>query len=189
MKKILMTLAAFAVATTMNAQVWAGGSLGFSTTHNNGDENNTKTFSIAPEIGYNLDDNLAVAVAFGYDHRTPAAGRSTNAWNINPYVRYTLVKAGEFSAFVDGGAKWSTSHTQRAKKNNNSVGVYVNPGIAYNLSEKVRLAAHLGDGLYYNHNWRADYSEDGVLVAPGYRNNGFGLDLFNGVSFSAYYNF
>ena len=38
MKKIMMTLAAVCVAATMNAQVWVGGSLGFSTNHTNGNQ-------------------------------------------------------------------------------------------------------------------------------------------------------
>ena len=181
-----MTLAAVAVATTMNAQVWAGGELGFSTKHTNGAENNTKTFNIAPEIGYNLSDNLAVAIKLGYEHVSPAAGASTNNWTINPYVRYSFVKAGNFSAFIDGGVNYTTGHTQGAKKNNNTFGIGINPGIAYNVSEKVTLAAHLGKGLYYEHNWRAE-SEDGAM--DGYHKNSFGLELLNGVSFSAYYNF
>ena len=179
MKKIMMTLAAVAVAATMNAQVWAGGSLGFSTKHNNGAENNTKTFSIKPEVGYNLDDNFAVAIALGYEHQTPATSASTNKWSINPYARYTFAKAGNFSAFLDGGLKYTTAHTQGAENNNNTFGIYVNPGIAYNLSDKVTLAAHFGDGLYYNHNWTKDVK----------RSNEFGLQLLNGVEFSAYYNF
>ena len=62
MKKIMMTLAAVAVAATMNAQVWVGGELGFTGSHVNGIDNTEKTFTIAPEIGYNLDDNFAVAI-------------------------------------------------------------------------------------------------------------------------------
>ena len=190
MKKILMTLAAVAVATTMNAQIWAGGELGFSTKHNNGAEGNEKTFTVAPEIGYNLDDNFAVAIKFGYAHTNPNKyGEITNKWSINPYVRYTFVKAGNFSAFVDGGVNWSTEHAQGDKKNENAFGININPGIAYNVSDKVTLAAHFGEGLYYKHNWKADYVENDVVVAAGHRSNEFGLNLLNGVSFSAYYNF
>ena len=180
MKKILMTLAAVAVATTMNAQVWAGGELGFSTKHTNGAEQNAKTFSIAPEVGYNLSDNFAVAIKLGYAHTNPNAdGEISNKWSINPYVRYSFVKAGNFSAFLDGGVNWSTEHIQGAENNKNTFGININPGIAYNVSEKVTLAAHFGKGLYYEHNWTKDVE----------RSNAFGLELLNGVKFSAYYNF
>ena len=61
MKKIMMTLAAVAVAATMNAQGYIGGNLGFvnSTNKTNPAAEVTRTgFSIAPEFGYKLDDKL-----------------------------------------------------------------------------------------------------------------------------------
>ena len=196
MKKIMMTLAAVCVAATMNAQVWVGGELGFSTKHVNGSEDNSKKFAIAPEIGYNLDDNFSVAIKLGYSYTSdymvndnavvagvaiPVSVNAGNAntWFVNPYVRYAFVKAGNFSAFVDGGLNYATTHIQGADNNINSFGVGINPGIAYNVSDKLTLAAHFGKGLYWEHNW----------VKDSYRTNELGLELLNGVSFSAYYNF
>ena len=179
MKKIMMTLAAVCVAATMNAQTWAGGELGFTGKHINGAENSNTTFSIKPEIGYNLDDNLAVAVALGYTHTNPASGSNSNAFSINPYLRYTFVKAGNFSAFFDGGLDYTTTHTQGADKNSNSFGVSVVPGLAYAVSDKVTLVSHLGDGLYFKHYWYEGVS----------RSSSYGLNLFNAISFGAYYNF
>ena len=179
MKKIMMTLAAVCVAATMNAQTWVGGSLGFSTKHTNGNETSTKEFSISPEIGYNLDENLAVAVELRYTHKNPAAGTNENSYSIRPYARYTFLKAGNFSVFADGGLNYTTTHQQGADNNDNTLGVFVAPGLGYALSEKVCIVAHFGDGLTYNHEWTKDVS----------RSNNFGLDLTNGLSFSAYYNF
>ena len=184
MKKIFMTLAAAVVAVSASAQVWVGGELGFSSNHVNGNDDSDKTFTIAPEIGYDLDENLSVAIKLGYSY---AGTRSiigndynnVNAYTINPYARYTFVKVGNFSAFVDGGIHYTTLHVQGAENNFNQMGVAVNPGIAYAVSDKVTLVSHLGDGLYYNHTWLKD----------AYRSNNFGLDLFNGISFGAYYNF
>ena len=51
--------------------------------------------------------------------------------------------------------------------------------IAYSVSDKVTLASHLGDGLYYNHTWMKDVA----------RSNEFGFNLFHGISFGAYYFF
>ena len=185
MKKIMMTLAAVAVAATMNAQVWVGGEIGFTGNHTNGSDDTDKTFTIAPEIGYNLDDNFSVAVKLGYAYASTltidnlGAVSNVNTYSINPYARYTFVKAGNFSAFVDGGVNYSTIHVQGAEKNINQFGASIVPGIAYAVSDKVTLVSHLGKGLYWNHSWLED----------SYRNNSYGLNLFNGISFGAYYNF
>jgi len=189
MKKILMSLAALAVAATMNAQVWVGGEVGFTTNHTNGSDHTAKEFSIAPEIGYNLSDNLSVAIALGYGHTSDFDGTkfgipgmtlsNVNAYSIKPYARYTFVKAGNFSAFVDGGLKYNTAHAQGIENNFNQFGVFVTPGIAYSVSDKVTLVSHLGDGLYFNHTW----------VKDNVRSNGVGFKLLNGISFGAYYNF
>lgn len=194
MKKILMTLAAVAVATTMNAQVWVGGELGFTSDHTNGNKDangasiTTKHLFVKPEIGYNLSDQFAVAVALGYDYSNTFV--STNTWSINPYLRYSFVKAGNFSAFLDGGLTYSTEHERGHKKNTNGMGVFVKPGIAYNVSEKVTLVAHLGDGLYYSHKWNASFDGDDKYPAQAAKHrNLWGLELLNGVSFGAYYNF
>ncbi len=185
MKKIMMTLAAVAVAATMNAQVWVGGELGFTGSHVNGIDNTEKTFTIAPEIGYNLDDNFAVAIKLGYGYASTqdlgALGRhsNVNSYIINPYARYTFAKAGNFSAFVDGGVNYSTIHVQGADKNINQFGASVVPGIAYAVSNKVTLVSHLGEGLYIKHSW----------IKDAIRTNDYGFNLFNGISFGAYYNF
>jgi hypothetical protein len=179
MKKIMMTLAAVAVAATMNAQTWVGGSLRFNSSHVNGADNSSKNLTVAPEIGYNLDENFAVAVKLTYTHSNPANGANTNTFGINPYARYTFLKAGNFCAFLDGGIGYSTTHTQGAENNTNAFAVSVVPGIGYALSEKVGLVAHLGDGVYFTHTW----------IKDSFRSSTFGLDLTNGISFGAYYNF
>lgn len=170
-----MTLAAVAVAATMNAQTWVGGSLGFSTSHTNGAEKNVKHFSIAPEVGYNLNDQWAVAVALEYTHHNGVS----NTWSVKPYARYTFLKAGDFSFFADGGLDYSTTHTNGVENNANSFGVFVIPGISYAISEKVGLVAQLGEGLTYTHSWTKD----------SYRKNRLALDLSNVITFGAYYNF
>jgi len=191
MKKIMMTLAAVCVAATMNAQTWVGGELGFSGDHTNGTETTNKTFTFAPEFGYNLDENLSVAIKLGYEYQDACdldklfgttnfyGFARTNAFTVNPYVRYTFCKAGNFSVFVDGGISYTTLHPQGAEKNLNIFGAAVVPGIAYAVSDKVTLVSHLGKGLYWNHTWLED----------SFRNNSYGLNLFNGISFGAYYNF
>lgn len=209
MKKIMMTLAAVAVAATMNAQVWVGGEVGFNsdktTVKNNGVSSSysTNNFTIAPEIGYNLNEKWAVAMKIGFTHSEdngaimamiqeaapglPINGKlMSNTFSINPYARYTFVKAGNFSAFVDGGISFATIHVNNLSDQMNNIssfGVAVKPGIAYALSEKVGLVAHLGD-LSFNTMWTKAKNVD-VKVT----NNKFNASFWNAISFGAYYNF
>ena len=207
MKKIMMTLAAVAVAATMNAQVWVGGEIGFNadktTVKNNGVSNDvtTNNFTIAPEIGYNLNEKWAVAMKIGFVHSEDngviksmienagfnVPGKAmTNAFSINPYARYTFFKAGNFSAFVDGGVSYSTVHINNMSdvmNNINSFGVAINPGISYAVSEKVGLVAHLGD-LSFNTSWTKAKNAD-IKVTD----NKFNVSFWNAISFGAYYNF
>ena len=125
-----MTLAAVAVAATMNAQMYIGGSLGYSNTKSdNGtvgvkatEEYTTNMFVFAPEFGYKLDDKMAVGIAieFGTGSRetkwvgTGAAPLkytkpSTTTFAINPYLRYQVLSFGKANIFVDGGLNFQLS--------------------------------------------------------------------------------
>jgi hypothetical protein len=126
MKKIFMTLATVAVAATMNAQVYLGGSLGF----NFGSETReraygnylydvkTKTldFEILPEIGYKISDKMAIGAQIGvkYEKTTDpyywATGNAVYSYDLTnksfkfvfkPYFRYTFVEWDKVSLFAD----------------------------------------------------------------------------------------
>lgn len=209
MKKIMMTLAAVAFAATMNAQVWVGGEVGFNTNKSTVKDNGVSTsvtsnnFTFAPEIGYNLNEKWAVAIKIGFAHNEDngdikslieeysglalrGTKLMTNAFSINPYVRYNFVKAGNFTAFVDGGISYATVHINnmsQVMENVNSFGIAINPGISYAITPKVGLVAHLGD-LSYNAMWTKQKNAD-----VKYSNGKFNIGLWNAISFGAYYNF
>ena len=181
-----------AASLTASAQWWAGGEIGFTSSHVNG-ASTTKVFTIKPEVGYSLNDKMDVALSVGYAYASEKefnrSGRTktcdnVNIWEIHPYLRYKFVKAGNFFAFVDGGIGYETTHIKGEKKNINALGVAFTPGIAYSVSSKVTLVSHLGEGLYYSHEWQASDDSD-----PGYHANNFGFRLFNGITFGAYYSF
>ena len=174
-----------AAAVSANAQTWIGGSLGFNTekTTVDGEKLSSGTsFEIAPEVGYSLNENWDVAIKLGYTYSSEKsmtfsgykATGNYNAFEINPYVRYTFVKAGNFFAFCDGGVAYSTGHISNIDKNLNQFSVGLNPGIGYKVSPKVSLVAHIGD-LSYTYSWWDDL-----------KNNAFNLNLTNSISFGAY---
>ena len=186
MKKIILTALVAIASITANAQVWVGGQLGFSVTNNDATDKNLTEFTIAPEIGYSLSDKWDIAIALGDKYSKPEDFDATNDFFVNPYARYTFLKAGNFSAFVDGGVSYGLIHVSsmsQVMNNINSLGVAINPGVTYAVSPKVSLVAHIGD-LSYNAMWTKAKNAD-VKV-----NNGkFNIGIWNAISFGAYYNF
>ena len=183
MKKIMMTLAAIAVAATMNAQVYVGGSLGFETSSHDGNTNSSLT--LLPEIGYNLDENLAVGIAFGYgqtkntvEQNNIEVSVTNKKFIINPYARYTFVKFDKVNVFVDGGLEYA--HYDNGGSKSNTFGIGVRPGVAVNLNDKLSFVSHFGWLGYKNE--KPDY--DGAKAT-----NTFGFNLSSAVSFGMYYNF
>ena len=166
-----MTIAAAFVAVTMSAQVYVGGSLGLGVTSYQAEgQDSETTFSILPEIGYNLDDNLAIGASFGINH----LGEDATAWVVNPYARYTFAKFDCVSLFVDGGLEFETM-----KDAYTDFGVGFKPGIAVTLTDKISFVSHLGFLGFREENPTGD---DNNVTR-------FGLDLDNGLEFGLYFNF
>ena len=207
MKKIFMTLAAAVIAVSANAQIWVGGEVGFTTDKTTVKQNGisvdekTNNFTLTPEVGYNLSENWAIAIRLGFAHNEdngavkamiesagyPTGAKvMTNSFAVNPYVRYTFLKAGNFTAFADGGLGYGFIHVSSLSKdinNINSFGIGINPGITYAVSPKVGLVAHIGD-LSYNY-WSCKAKNVDAKVNKGT----FNIGVWNAISFGAYYNF
>ena len=153
MKKIVL-MAAFMVATiAASAQVYVGGSLGFESFKGNKDAKASTTFSILPEIGYNLDEHFAVGIQIGYGSTNDAgfladgnfaghkSDKKASVFTIAPYARYTFAKTGIASFFVDGGIEY-ISYGNDLK--GSTFGLGFRPGVKLAASEKVDLIAKLG---------------------------------------------
>ena len=208
MKKIMMTLAAVAVAATMNAQVYVGGTLGLNfqnkLTGESGDATGM-TFKIQPEIGYNLNEDMAVGIVLGFGINTNGKqnlSEDVKGWNtmnygggvkyknsqiafeVAPYFRYNFVKLEKVNFFFDAGVGFgyiSQKQTDDYTWNATRFSIFVQPGVAVNLNEKVSFVAKLGDGLGFRSTKVKDHDAQST----------FGLDLKSlaGLSFGMYYNF
>ena len=149
MKKILMTIAAAFVAVTMSAQIYVGGSVAvnsFSSQKFAGDRSET-AFKFMPEVGYNLNEEWAIGCALGYESdkfnmiNDPSGNfASESAFSINPYARYTYLKAGKVNLFVDGGVEF----TSASKADWTRLAFGVKPGLAVNLTDQISFVSHLG---------------------------------------------
>ncbi|MBQ7420464.1 MAG: outer membrane beta-barrel protein [Prevotella sp.] len=176
MKKIMMTLVAIAMATTMNAQWYVGGTVGYQYQNNKNTDVTTNTFKILPEVGYNLNEDWAVGVKIGYAY-TKEGDAKLNEFVVNPYVRYTFVKLDKVNFFVDGGVEYD--YLKAGDASANGFGINVKPGVAVNLNEKVSFVAHIGNLGWSTAKWKNAESVNNVNV---------GLDLA-AVDFGLYFNF
>ena len=195
-----MILAALVAVASLsaNAQVWVGGEVGFSagkTTNNGTKFGSGADFNLIPEIGYTLNDKFDIAVAIGIAHNNgngkAYAGTegydvyvgalddvNRNAFTLNPYVRYKFSNAGDFTFFVDGGFSYTMIHYSGNDDNGNQWSLGFKPGIAYNISDKVSLVAHIG---------RLDYN---FFKQGDIKNNEFNMGVSgNNLTFGAYVSF
>lgn len=173
MKKIVLTLVAAFAAISMDAQVYVGGSIGF-TSVKNGDSQTE--FKFIPEIGYNFNDQWAAGIKVGYQDGYADMDydfqqhKGLKILTINPYARYTFLKSNLVSLFIDGGLEYSKIDGD----DDAELGVGLTPGLALNLSDKLSFVTHVGFIGYMSH---------GDV-------NKFGLDLNgNNLTFGLYYNF
>ena len=198
MKKMILTALVAVASLAANAQVWVGGEVGFSATKTtiDGDKQGAAAaFNLLPEIGYTLNDKFDIAVAIGIAHNNgngkAYAGTegydayrmvlddvNRNAFTLNPYVRYKFANAGDFTFFVDGGFSYTMIHYSGNDDNANQWGLGFKPGIAYNISDKVSLVAHIG---------RLDYN---FFKQGDIKNNEFNMGVSgNNISLGAYVSF
>ena len=185
MKKILMTLVAAFVSVSMSAQFYVGGSVGFASFDDSNKSHSA--FKFVPEVGYNLDEDMAVGIALAYTQ-----GSTTAAWlltdpnedlktfSIAPYLRYSFAKFGPVTVFADGCFEYAHIDNDGAKANGWGLGI--KPGIAVNLNEKVSFVAKLGKVGYTSS--KGDW--DG---AEAFGEFDFTLSSLAALQFGMYYNF
>ena len=166
MKKVFLTLALMVTTMVASAQFYVGGGIGYSKTEVGDAE--TTVLSIEPEIGYVLNEDWAIGAVVGFENEKDVA----NTFAIEPYVRYTVLKAGAFSVFADGAVGFGMVKPE-VGDDTTIWSVGVKPGVAYNVNEKISICAHIG-WLGY-----ADY--DTVKETA--------IKLNNKLEFSFYYNF
>lgn len=203
MKKIFMTLAAVAVAATMNAQVYLGGALGLGFENKlmkqdgSGDATGV-SFAIKPEIGYNLNEKSAVGIVLGFGltnntnemlNRNDSFGqlvvgnRKTDKtaiqFEVAPYFRYKFLQFEKVDIFFD--AQVGFTYTKLDEWNNTTFAVGVRPGIAYTPTDKISFVAKLGKGIFFQSSKNKD--EDA--------RSKFGLEgnTLGALEFGMYYNF
>jgi len=190
MKK-LFTLAIVALmAVSASAQYYIGGGIGFGMdkVKPEGGESSTNTsFTIAPEFGYKLDENMSVGIQVGFTNSkeegawwggTVVDELKTNMFMIAPYVRYNFFSFGNFRVaaqadlgFASGKEKGTVGANSLEEKKT-AFGLNVAPVLTYNLTDKVTLLTRLNFmNLGFNQTKYKDaYTETSF---------GFGVDTYD----------
>lgn len=194
MKKFYLTLVALIMTVAASAQVYVGGEVGF---WRNADDNHT-TFTIAPQIGYTLSDKWAIGTEIGYNHKYQNH-LSVNGFEVAPYARYTVAKAGPVSFILDGGFGFSTNKAKYSKDTRfgelsgesdsfNAWEVGITPGVKVSLAKNVDFIASLGF-LGYRDNDDID-KDNAASVSSTFGEKGFGFRFnSNDLKFGVIYNF
>lgn len=182
MKKLFLTLVVALISVSAAAQVYVGGEVGYWRDY----QDNKTSFTIAPEVGYNLSDKWAIGLSFGYAHNYTGDaahftdGLKVNAVSVNPYARFTYAKFGPVNLFLDGGFDFDVAKVKDADDSYTAWNIGVKPGVAVNLTEKLSFVAHVGF---------VGYQDADDEIADAY-DRGFGFKLSgNNLKFGLYYNF
>lgn len=150
MKKFVVLLFVAMAAVAVQAQVYVGGSLGF--WHN--DDADVTSFQLAPEVGYEINDQWSVGGSIIFAHAKYKHGYDfgplevegkvkINAFAFAPYARYTFLNSKIVRLFVDGGLGLST---YKVKGHDSEAGfeIGVKPGIAIKLGNHLSFITKYG---------------------------------------------
>ena len=172
MKKLLFTLLSIPIAMALNAQLYIGGTVDFSATGEDQTIENTTTknyrntnFSILPEAGYYLSEDLAIGGKIGLSmqryNQDPGGDddiRSLVKFHIAPYVRKYFSLGEQLYAFGQGGISLSTGKRKYTVADETYDGesvtdfsLTIKPGLEYKLTKQFSAQVYVGAIGYYLH--------------------------------------
>ena len=137
MKKVILVLVLAMMAFTAKAQLYVGGGLSFIGTGAGA------AFSIAPEVGYNINDNMAVGGSIGLGLES-----GETVLSVDPYFRFYFAEVGPVRFF--GDAHFNLSNVwETGEPTVTTWGIGVRPGLAVNLTDNWSIVAHVASLGYY----------------------------------------
>jgi len=154
MKKLFITLAFITLAfISMNAQEvgqwWIGGSAGFWSSKAKGSSSVT-SYKILPEVGYALNQNLALGISLGYAHSDMGFEKldlevgEIDLFTVSPFVRMAFLQGDLGALFVDGGVSYAFADLKDFDEDLNMIEVGFRPGVAFNVSNRISLIGKFG---------------------------------------------
>jgi long-subunit fatty acid transport protein len=160
MKKIILTVAAVFALSFANAQDKKEGSeglakgdlvlLGSFGISNSKDDSGVKTdgLTIAPGLGYMIDNNWALVGQIDYSSTT-VANAKTSGLGIGAGVRYFWTPASKFSLSLGGQLAYATAKNDATNVKVNTIALSVPVGLHYFVSNDFAITSTWG-GLNYS---------------------------------------
>lgn len=158
MKKGLLVLVVLLATLAVKAQgVYVGGSFSIW----RASTENSTSFMIAPEIGYNFNEKWALGAELGYSHDY-LKGAYINSLAVAPYIRWSYYQNDIVRLFLDGTAaigfnKVKDSDTTKFGQ------IGLRPGIAVKLNDHFSFIAKYGF-LGYQKNVRSNGDAFGLQL-------------------------
>lgn len=173
----------------LNAQVFIGGGIGFSSTTDEkenlnvlADKSSSMVFTFSPNVGGFVSENLALGIELNFSNFKTENGIDSefitkqSSIGINPYLRYYAWRLNKFSVFFQGniGAEFSKSSIDRGNTISDGPKVtkyYVSvfPGLSYDLSDKLLLETSIN---FLSFGYSQQISED---KTESFKKSGFYL--------------
>lgn len=171
MKKLFIAVVAAFIGFSANAQLYVGGNIGLTS---NADAKTT-SFSLLPEVGYSLDDNMSFGAVVGFTSYAKKDNYTDTNFILQPYFRYTFLELGPVKVFADAQLQldfWNnkiylTDNTTNTTSGTN-FGIGIAPGIAIPVSDNLSFVAHLGQFGYYNNTLMLGLNANNVLCGVYY---------------------
>lgn len=195
MKKLILSIALLSgVAFTTQAQTdkgkfIVGGNVSYSTSKSDAaGAKASHDFSILPNVGYFVSDNIAVGTGIGYQtskSAIPSDFGKEGAFVIAPFGRHYVPVAEKFKFFSQlsvpmafGTTKATNDDLKVGEKTgtSTSIGVALSPGFAYYPSSKIGIEFAL-NGIAYN-NYRLEDANGNDRKGSGSDSFSIGTDFF-----------
>ncbi|MDR2907638.1 MAG: porin family protein [Bacteroidales bacterium] len=161
MKKIIFTAALVSFGMMSQAQIFVGGQLGFnsnSTKFKSDKTDKVSALTIAPMVGYQLDDKLAAGVRLNLNTQKAiefeANGSDdgidkTTTFGAEVFAQYTFLQFDKFSVYAEAALGFASVKNKSElgdvenENKGSRFGFSVAPCLAYSITEQVSLIANL----------------------------------------------
>ena len=151
MKKIILGVALALAAINTNAQeggfakgdLFATGAVAFGSTKDNNTDAETSSFTLVPQVGYFVTENIAAGARISYSSSEVNDVKS-NALGLGAFGRYYTTPASQFSFFGQVGLDYNTSNPDTdGDVKVNTIGLGAGLGLNYFVSSNFSLEAGL----------------------------------------------
>ncbi|HEX2605756.1 MAG TPA: outer membrane beta-barrel protein [Flavisolibacter sp.] len=154
-------------------------------------ENKSKSFSIAPSIGFATKENTIFGFGVFYSHSSqeqPNTEQNSNGYGGSLFLRRYMTLGKGFYLFGEGTLSGGTSQTKYInssvvtnKSTGLGIGLGLNPGVSYAVNKKMHLEVGLNNLVAINYN-RTKVDDPSVPQIPAQINKSFSAGINAGSS-------